>query len=41
MKKLFRAKETFEPLYHQGDLFMVIRINTDPVSTQSSEVIRR
>ena len=30
MKKLFRAKETFEPLYHKGDLFKIIRVNTNP-----------
>jgi len=30
MKKLFRAKETFEPLYNKGDLFKIIRINTYP-----------
>lgn len=30
MKKLFRAKENFEPLYNKGDLFKLIRINTDP-----------
>ena len=30
MKKLFRAKETFEPLYYEGDLFKIIKVNTNP-----------
>ena len=29
MKKLFRAKETFEPLYYKGDLFKIIKVNTN------------
>ena len=30
MKKLFRAKETFEPIYYKGDLFKIIKVNTNP-----------
>ncbi len=30
MKELFRAKETFEPRYNKGDLFKIIKINTNP-----------
>ncbi|MGV8152042.1 MAG: hypothetical protein ACP5OG_03100 [Candidatus Nanoarchaeia archaeon] len=30
MKKLFRAKETFEPLYQKGNLFRIIQVNSHP-----------
>jgi hypothetical protein len=30
MKKLFKAKETFEPLFNKGDLFKIIKTNADP-----------